>query len=89
MSAPSTLETFNANPLSAAAALTSLELVATSQPTRRASELAARIRAGLNEIIQRLDLSAVAYGEASVGCERALISIRESRPEMVVGSQTG
>jgi glutamate-1-semialdehyde 2,1-aminomutase len=57
--------TFNGNPLSGAAALATLRLVATGEPTRHASEIASRIRAGLNQIIKRLELSGVAYGEAS------------------------
>jgi glutamate-1-semialdehyde 2,1-aminomutase len=57
--------TFNGNPLSGAAALATLKLVATGEPTRHANELAAKIRSGLNQIIKRLELSGVCYGEAS------------------------
>ena len=57
--------TFNGNPLSGAAALATLKQVATGAPGRHASDMAAQIRAGLNQIIKRLELSGVAYGEAS------------------------
>ena len=57
--------TFNGNPLSAAAAVATLRIASTGEPQRHADALAAQLRAGLNEVIKRLGLSAVAYGESS------------------------
>ncbi|MBI4491529.1 MAG: aminotransferase class III-fold pyridoxal phosphate-dependent enzyme [Chloroflexi bacterium] len=57
--------TFNANPLAAAAAIVTLGHVATGEPHRHIDALAAQLRAGVNEAIKRLGISAVAYGEAS------------------------
>jgi glutamate-1-semialdehyde 2,1-aminomutase len=57
--------TFNANPLSAAAAVVTLGYAGTGEPQRHADALAAQLRTGINEVIQRLGISAVAYGESS------------------------
>jgi glutamate-1-semialdehyde 2,1-aminomutase len=57
--------TFNGNPLSAAGAVATLRIASTGEPQRHADALAAQMRAGINEAIKRLDLSAVAYGESS------------------------
>ena len=58
--------TFNAGPPAAAAGIATLKIAATGEPQRHAEELAKRLIAGLNEIIKELEISAVAYGEASV-----------------------
>ncbi len=57
--------TFNGNPLSAAAGIATLRIASTGEPQRHADALAERLRAGINEIIKRVDISAVAYGESS------------------------
>ncbi|GIW80598.1 MAG: aspartate aminotransferase family protein [Gemmatales bacterium] len=57
--------TFNANPLSAAAGTTTLRLVSTGEPCRRANELGQRMRRQLNEWFARRNLNWVAYGEFS------------------------
>jgi glutamate-1-semialdehyde 2,1-aminomutase len=57
--------TFNANPLSASAGIATLRIASTGEPQRHADAMAERLRAGINEIIKRLDISAVAYGESS------------------------
>jgi glutamate-1-semialdehyde 2,1-aminomutase len=57
--------TFNGNPLSAAAAVATLKIVATGEPHRHADALAEQLRAGLNDVIERLNISGVAYGESS------------------------
>jgi glutamate-1-semialdehyde 2,1-aminomutase len=57
--------TFNANPLSAAAGIATLEEVVTGEPCRRANESAARLRRRLNELFTERDLPWVAYGEFS------------------------
>ena len=59
--------TYNANPLSAAAGTAMLELVSDGQPQRRASELAARLIRGWNDVLRRRDVrSSAAYGDASL-----------------------
>jgi glutamate-1-semialdehyde 2,1-aminomutase len=58
--------TYNATPLTAAAGLACLGLVATGEPTRRADALAERLRAGMNEVLARHAVAGLAYGESSV-----------------------
>src|SRR5207237_665078 len=57
--------TFNANPLSAAAGVTTLERVATGEPTRRANDAGRQLRRRLNEAFASRGLDWVAYGEFS------------------------
>jgi glutamate-1-semialdehyde 2,1-aminomutase len=57
--------TFNATPLSAAAAIATLELIATGEPTRKADAVAAALVAGLEEVLERRGIAGFAYGEAS------------------------
>jgi glutamate-1-semialdehyde 2,1-aminomutase len=57
--------TFNANPLSAAAGVATLELVATGEPGRRANETARSLRSKLNTLFAERDAPWVAYGEFS------------------------
>jgi glutamate-1-semialdehyde 2,1-aminomutase len=57
--------TFNANPLSAAAGTTTLRLVASGEPCRRANETAKLLRQKLNALFVRRNASWVAYGEFS------------------------
>jgi glutamate-1-semialdehyde 2,1-aminomutase len=57
--------TFNANPLSAAAGIATLEQVATGEPCRKASAAAALLRGRLNDLFARRGESWVAYGEFS------------------------
>jgi glutamate-1-semialdehyde 2,1-aminomutase len=59
--------TFNANPLSAAAGVATLERVATGEPGARAAELCQRLIAGLNGVIRERALRGwAAYGDASI-----------------------
>lgn len=58
--------TFNANPLSAAAGLAMLELIADGEAQKRAARAAELFRNGVNEVITRLNVDAWVYGEASV-----------------------
>ncbi len=58
--------TFNANPLSAAAAIPTLELCADASLQARASKLGEELRAGLNEALRRAGAPGAAYGEASI-----------------------
>jgi glutamate-1-semialdehyde 2,1-aminomutase len=59
------LGTFNANPVSAAAALACLEIVATGEPQRHADASAARLRAELDAVLDRRGIAGYVYGEAS------------------------
>ena len=58
--------TFNANPLSAAAGATCLEMVASQPINERADAAAARLKKGLNEIFGRMEVSGHAHGLASL-----------------------
>ena len=57
--------TYNANPLSAAAGAKALELVATQPINDRADAAAARLKAGLNEVLSRLEIPGCSAGIAS------------------------
>ena len=58
--------TFNANPLSAAAGATALELVASQPINERADAMAARLKAGFNEALGRLEIPGHVHGIASM-----------------------
>jgi glutamate-1-semialdehyde 2,1-aminomutase len=58
--------TFNANPLTAAAGIATLKEIATGNPSRQADAVAATLRAGMNEVIDRLGMPGKVYGESSV-----------------------
>ena len=57
--------TFNANPLSAAAGIAALELVATGEPCRQANEIGKALRERLNRLFADRKLPWIAYGEFS------------------------
>jgi glutamate-1-semialdehyde 2,1-aminomutase len=57
--------TFNANPLSAAAGIATLELVATGEPCRQANEIGRRLREELNAMFASRGVHWLAYGEFS------------------------
>jgi glutamate-1-semialdehyde 2,1-aminomutase len=54
--------TFNAAPLSAAAGIVALKKVLTGQPTRKAVELADRLRARWDDVLEQLGIAGYAYG---------------------------
>jgi glutamate-1-semialdehyde 2,1-aminomutase len=58
--------TFNANPLSAAAAIATLELVADASLQARANKYGEELRRGLAEAMKRAGLPGTCYGEASI-----------------------
>jgi glutamate-1-semialdehyde 2,1-aminomutase len=58
--------TYNATPITAAAGLACLQIVATGEPTRRADRLAERLRAGLNGVLERRGVAGLVYGDSSV-----------------------
>jgi glutamate-1-semialdehyde 2,1-aminomutase len=57
--------TYNANPLSAAAGIAALNIVATEEPCERANEIASKLRAGLNAMFAEKGAGWVAYGDFS------------------------
>ena len=58
--------TFNANPLSAVAGATCLELIATQPINRQADTMAARLKRGLNDILGKKEVAGHAHGIASM-----------------------
>ena len=58
--------TFNANPISASAGAAALQLVATGEPNATADARAATLRAGLNDIMTRMEVPGCCYGVASI-----------------------
>jgi glutamate-1-semialdehyde 2,1-aminomutase len=58
--------TFNGHPLPAAAGIATLREVASGDATRAADAHVAALRAGLQEIVDRLSIAGFAYGDASV-----------------------
>ncbi len=57
--------TFNANPITAAAGLATLKLIAEGGIVERANRMAELLRTRLNEVIEDMDSNWVAYGEFS------------------------
>ena len=57
--------TYNANPLSAAAGVAALELVKTGEPSRQANEAAAALRDGMREVVTRLGVDWLPFGDFS------------------------
>lgn len=58
--------TFNANPLSAAAGVACLRVVADEAPGAIAQNLAVRLRIGINERLERLNVPGCAWGDSSI-----------------------
>ncbi|MBI5166344.1 MAG: aspartate aminotransferase family protein [candidate division NC10 bacterium] len=58
--------TFNANPLSAAAGVATLNIIANGEAQKRANQLGEFLRKEMNEAIHRLGVDACVYGEASL-----------------------
>ncbi len=58
--------TFNANPLSATAGMTALQIVRDEPILETADARAERLKAGLNEVLTRLEVPGYAYGVASI-----------------------
>ena len=57
--------TFNANPLSAAAGTTALELVATTPVNETTDAMATRLKDGLNDLLSRMEIPGCAAGVSS------------------------
>jgi glutamate-1-semialdehyde 2,1-aminomutase len=58
--------TFNANPLSAAAGLNALQIVAEGWATQQANEAGEQLRQGLRDVFERRGVAGAVLGEASV-----------------------
>jgi glutamate-1-semialdehyde 2,1-aminomutase len=58
--------TFNANPLSAAAGVAALELIATGEENRKAEAVAQQLRDGFNAVLERVGVPGCAYGVGPV-----------------------
>jgi glutamate-1-semialdehyde 2,1-aminomutase len=58
--------TFNANPLSAAAGATCLEMIADQPINERADAMAGRLKRGLNDVFARMEVAGHAHGMASL-----------------------
>ncbi len=72
--------TFNANPVSAAAGIAALDLIATTDACARANASAATIREGLNEVLGELEVPWAAYGTFSAVHLFTNPARREMRP---------
>ena len=80
--------TFNGNPLSAAAGIACLELVAQGQVHQHVNRLGDTLRAGLNQAAQPFGLEGCAYGTYSmfhISLDRALLSTDGSERSYVKG----
>lgn len=80
--------TFNGSPLVAAAAVATLNIIATGEPQRQANAVAALMRAGMQTVLDEHQVDALVYGEASTfhvyfdkGARRS--SIYDISPESV------
>jgi glutamate-1-semialdehyde 2,1-aminomutase len=58
--------TFNSNPVCAAAAIATLELVADGSLHAKANKLGDELRAGLNEVMKKASVPGCTFGEASI-----------------------
>ncbi len=57
--------TFNANPLSAAFGIATLNIVKSGEPSKKANEIAEMLRQGMNEVIDQHGLNWAVYGDFS------------------------
>lgn len=58
--------TFNANPISAAAAITTLQLLADGAPQKHAAAMAAMLRSGVDDAMRHVGVPGTCYGESSL-----------------------
>ena len=86
--------TFNANPLSASAGATCLEMIASQPINQRADAMAARLKAGLNDVFGKMEVAGHAYGVASMihfvladcDCDRETCSMPHGKIREATGS---
>ncbi|MCS6867027.1 MAG: aminotransferase class III-fold pyridoxal phosphate-dependent enzyme [Gemmataceae bacterium] len=79
--------TYNANPLSAAAGVTTLQRIATGRPCEQANAAGTRLRNKLNELFESRDWPWIAYGDFSM--IRVLPGYRGPRPSTTAGVNDG
>jgi len=73
--------TFNANPLSAAAGVATLEIAATGQPQQHAGDLTLKLIRGMNDLLRRAQVPGCVYGDR--GAFHMLIGQKDFQPEEV------
>jgi len=86
--------TFNANPLSAVAGATCLEMIASQPINQRADAMADRLKAGINEIFSKMELAGHAHGIASMihvvladcSCDREICTMPHKHIQQVTAS---
>ncbi len=86
--------TFNANPLSAVAGATCLELIANQPLNQHADAMANRLKAGINELFGKLEVPGHAHGIASMvhvvladcDCDREICLMPHSEIQQVTAS---
>lgn len=81
--------TFNANPLSASAGITALELVATGDVNEKADAAGAKLKAGLNEVFTRIEVPGHSYGIGSMVHTRIGIEAGVDQWGIIRGQSTG
>jgi glutamate-1-semialdehyde 2,1-aminomutase len=57
--------TFNGSPIVSAAAVAALKVIKTGEPHKRANLIAAKLRMGMQQVLDELQVDGLAYGEAS------------------------
>ncbi len=86
--------TFNANPLSAVAGAVCLEMIASQPINQQADAMSARLKAGLNEVLGKLEISGHAHGIASMihltladcDCDREICTMPHNRIKEAVAT---
>jgi glutamate-1-semialdehyde 2,1-aminomutase len=86
--------TFNANPLTAVAGATCLEMIASQPINQQADAMAARLKAGLNEIFGKLEVPGHAHGVASMihvvladcDCDREICAMPRGKIKEAIGT---
>ncbi len=71
--------TFNANPLSAAAGVSTLEVAATGQPQRHAAALTLRLTQAMNDLLRRKRVPGCVYGDR--GAFHLLVGQKDFHPD--------
>lgn len=79
--------TYNGNPLSAAAGITTLKRIATGKPTEQANQAAVQLRNQFNALFEANKLPVVAYGDFSM--IRVVLDYRGERPRNNAGVNDG
>ena len=86
--------TFNANPLSAAAGATCLEMIASEPINQQADAMAARLKNGINDVFGKMEVAGHAHGIASLihvvmadcDCDRDICTMPHSQIKEAVAS---